>query len=151
MEVKIKRIFFILLFFYCAFFVFGSLFSPIMATIGQYDISAKLTSLYMFSCHQQPDRSFWIFGYPVALCSRCLGVYISVLFSSLLVVCNKFRLNKRLLTGFIVLSFVDIFVNCGIGIRAYNTGNITRFVIGMLMGVIIVFFINKIFSLLERN
>jgi len=27
-------------------------------------------------CHQRPERSFWIFGIPVAVCARCLGIYL---------------------------------------------------------------------------
>jgi len=27
-------------------------------------------------CHQRPERSFWIFGAPVAVCARCLGIYV---------------------------------------------------------------------------
>jgi uncharacterized membrane protein len=27
-------------------------------------------------CHQRPERSFWIFGGTVAVCSRCLGIYL---------------------------------------------------------------------------
>ncbi len=27
-------------------------------------------------CHQRPERSFWIFGDSVAVCSRCLGIYL---------------------------------------------------------------------------
>ena len=26
-------------------------------------------------CHQIPDRSFWLNGQPMAVCSRCLGIY----------------------------------------------------------------------------
>src|ERR1700759_4044801 len=26
-------------------------------------------------CHQRPERSFWIFGTPLAVCARCLGIY----------------------------------------------------------------------------
>lgn len=27
-------------------------------------------------CHQRAERCFWIFGAPVAVCARCLGIYI---------------------------------------------------------------------------
>ena len=27
-------------------------------------------------CHQEPARSFWLAGAPVAVCARCLGIYL---------------------------------------------------------------------------
>lgn len=27
-------------------------------------------------CHQRPERSFFLFGAPVAICARCLGIYL---------------------------------------------------------------------------
>ncbi|MGH9669579.1 MAG: DUF2085 domain-containing protein [Terriglobales bacterium] len=39
---------------------------------------AALAIFWFFSpvCHQDPARSFWIFGAPVAVCARCLGIYL---------------------------------------------------------------------------
>jgi uncharacterized membrane protein len=31
--------------------------------------------LFQGLCHQIPDRSFWIQGQPMAVCSRCFGIY----------------------------------------------------------------------------
>lgn len=31
--------------------------------------------LFRGLCHQIPDRSFWINGQPMAVCSRCAGIY----------------------------------------------------------------------------
>lgn len=27
-------------------------------------------------CHQDPARSFWVWGVPVAVCARCFGIYL---------------------------------------------------------------------------
>ncbi|HYX70804.1 MAG TPA: DUF2085 domain-containing protein [Terriglobales bacterium] len=27
-------------------------------------------------CHQEAERSFWLWGAPVAVCARCLGIYL---------------------------------------------------------------------------
>lgn len=37
-----------------------------------------LAIFWFFSpvCHQDPARSFWILGAPVAVCARCLGIYL---------------------------------------------------------------------------
>ena len=38
--------------------------------------SPLIHSLFRPLCHQQPGRSFWIAGAPMAACARCLGIYI---------------------------------------------------------------------------
>ena len=38
--------------------------------------SPLIDALFRPLCHQQPGRSFWIAGAPMAVCARCLGVYI---------------------------------------------------------------------------
>ncbi len=35
-----------------------------------------VTLFFSFACHQDPTRSFWIAGAPVAVCARCLGIYL---------------------------------------------------------------------------
>ncbi len=34
-----------------------------------------ITQFFSFACHQDPARSLWIAGAPVAVCARCLGTY----------------------------------------------------------------------------
>lgn len=44
---------------------------PVLAwAIGQF---------FSFVCHQDPARSFWIAGAPVAVCARCLGIYVGAM------------------------------------------------------------------------
>ncbi len=66
-----------------------------MTCLTKYDLSAKLTSLFIYSCHQQPDRSFWLLGYPIALCCRCLGFYLGVAISTIVALIGKFNLKLR--------------------------------------------------------
>ncbi len=35
-----------------------------------------ITQFFAFTCHQDPARSFWLAGAPVAVCARCLGIYL---------------------------------------------------------------------------
>ena len=50
--------------------------APFLST-GGYSLSV-LAIFWFFSpvCHQDPARSFWILGAPVAVCARCLGIYL---------------------------------------------------------------------------
>lgn len=105
----------------------------------------------MYSCHQQPDRSFWILGYPIALCARCLGVYVGTIISSFLILMNKIKINKKNVIILLSIISIDIFINYGLGIRTHNTGNITRFTIGLIMGILIAYGINKIIEFKRRE
>ena len=39
-------------------------------------IGLALQRGFALVCHQRPERSLWIFGGSVAICSRCLGIYL---------------------------------------------------------------------------
>jgi uncharacterized membrane protein len=40
--------------------------------------------LFSFVCHQQPERSLWLAGAPLAVCARCAGVYFGAFLGLLL-------------------------------------------------------------------
>jgi uncharacterized membrane protein len=50
--------------------------APYLA-LGSYGAFTILIFLFFSPvCHQDPARSFWLFGAPVAVCARCLGIYL---------------------------------------------------------------------------
>lgn len=141
-----------LFFIYSAFFFIGSTLAPVLAHFRFYEISAILTSTYMFSCHQQPDRSFWILGYPAALCARCTGFYLGVMAASAVRFFKTLRLNFRIYIILLVLITTDIVLNL---VLHTNTGNITRFFTGLSMGFLFIqllcFIANYILNKKEKN
>lgn len=68
-------------------------------------------------CHQDPARSFWIGSQPMAVCSRCYGIYLAFGFSWFLIPLAQFIPQKihatagRLLVLVIVLNVVDVVGN----------------------------------------
>ncbi len=148
MIIRFKKLFFILLFLYSSFFVFGSTLAPFMAHIEKYDLSAHLTFLYIYSCHQQPDRSFWIFNYPIAICARCYGVYMATMIGSIFACFEKLKINNKIIFVLILVSCMDLLINLGMGFRAFNTGNITRFIVGVFIGIIIICCVDKVFKII---
>ena len=146
MKKKFKIVLYFVLCLYSAFFFIGSTLAPILAHFKYYDLSAILTSLYIYSCHQEPDRCFWIFGYPVALCCRCLGFYIGVFITGLIDIFDKLHINLKIFIILFLITVIDIVINYGFGIRHLNTGNITRFIIGLIMGLLFIVFISHLFK-----
>ncbi|MDP9269120.1 MAG: DUF2085 domain-containing protein [Acidobacteriota bacterium] len=48
--------------------------APLLATSPLLNISIR--NFFSIVCHQDAARSFWIAGAPMAVCVRCLGVYL---------------------------------------------------------------------------
>lgn len=147
---SIRKIILLMFCLYSVFFFAGSTLAPVMAHFKYYDLSAILTATYMFSCHQQPDRSFWILGYPTALCCRCYGFYLGVIISGIVALFDKLKISRKLFIIIFMLCFIDIIINCGLG-KAVNTGNITRFIIGILMGTLFITGLDCILKFKRRN
>lgn len=47
-------------------------------------LSGFLYAVFSPTCHQTPSRCFYAFGYPLAVCARCLGVYSGFLLGMLI-------------------------------------------------------------------
>lgn len=133
---------------YSLFFVIGSTLAPITAHFGLYDLSGKLTATYMYSCHQQPTKSFWLMGYPIALCARCYGFYIGVVISTILALFNKFRINLKTFFIILLLVIIDLFINY---ILKHTTGIYLRFTTGLFMGTIFTITISYISNIKNKG
>ena len=135
---------------YSIFLILRSTSAPIMAYLHKYDLSAQLTSLYMFSCHQQPDRSFWIFNYPIAICCRCYGFYLGIIISSLLMLLiENLKINIKTIITMSVIILVDLAINYFK--QNVNTGNFVRFTVGLMMGMIFIIIIDQILTIKRRK
>lgn len=64
-------------------------------------------------CHQQPDRSFSLWGYPFAVCARCTGLYLGF-WIGLITIPNLKRVHDiiarrpRILILFAVPMLIDV-------------------------------------------
>lgn len=89
-------------------------------------------------CHQNSDRSYFIGGAKMAVCSRCIGIYSSFLLGVLIMpLIPRFFLviNRKILQLIIVaivINFLDVLGN-GIGIWT-NTLH-SRFFLGAFFGL----------------
>ena len=50
--------------------------TPYFLTGGVPLLGLTLERGFAIVCHQRPERSFFLFGSTVAVCSRCLGIYL---------------------------------------------------------------------------
>jgi uncharacterized membrane protein len=71
-------------------FVAAVVAAPYFLTHGFLAVGLALERGFAVVCHQRPERSFWIFGGSVAVCSRCLGIYLGAAVGLL------FRTSRRI-------------------------------------------------------
>jgi uncharacterized membrane protein len=60
------------------------LLAPVAMARDQPGVAVLLRAAFAAVCHQLPDRSFLLLGEPVAVCHRCLGLYVGGLAGLLL-------------------------------------------------------------------
>lgn len=60
---------------YACYFLLGSFAAPLFVHNHQAEMADYVYGVFSSSCQQQPSRTFWLLGYPMALCARCTGIY----------------------------------------------------------------------------
>lgn len=93
----------------------------------------------MFSdlCHQSPERSFWLNGQPMAVCSRCIGIYAGFAFGWILLpvlALSTFTQNwpmKKGALAVVILNFIDIIGNI---LNLWENTLVSRLVLGSAIG-----------------
>lgn len=89
-------------------------------------------------CHQDPQRSFWVSGSPMAVCSRCFGIYSAVLAGWLFfpMVPNILKYidgyKRWLLLGVLLINFLDALGNF---MGLWQNTLLSRFLLGSLIGL----------------
>ncbi len=93
-------------------------------------------------CHQLSERCFFIFGYPLAVCTRCLGIYAGCLLGMILFpiirgFADTLIPKIRLFILFTSPISIDTFGNF---FSIWKTTPWLRFTIGFIWGVILPFY-----------
>lgn len=110
-----------------------SLVAPIRQAIGGFPDGESVYRWLSLICHQLPSKSFWIFGFPCGLCSRCLAGYLGVAVAALLVFRPQ-QYSKRVLLGGTLLlpAMLDVAIQ---GATNYESANLTRALTGFFGGI----------------
>ena len=88
-------------------------------------------------CHQVPERSFWMAGQPMAVCSRCFGIYTSFLGVWMVLPLISFTnikrgtFTKKILIAAIIINLTDVVGNM---LEFWQNTLISRMVLGALIG-----------------
>jgi len=110
-------------------FVAAVVAAPFLLTHGFLALGLALERGFAIVCHQRPERSFWMFGAEVAVCARCLGIYLGVAIGLL------FRTSRRIALPLLIAAAALNLLDATSELMGLH-GNwlATRFVFGMLLG-----------------
>jgi uncharacterized membrane protein len=81
-------------------------------------------------CHQQAERSFFVFGGSVAVCARCLGIYCGAAVGMLMRVSR--RIAWRWLMAAVAINAIDRAAELG---GLHSNWMLLRFVLGIAVGM----------------
>ena len=112
-------------------------------------ISDQCYHVFSLLCHQKPERSFYMWGYPLAVCARCTFFYVGILFGMLL---YPLRFGKGVSFKVVLIFGAPLILDGVSQLFFRESTNEIRAVTGFLLGVIIPFYVMpKFFVALEQN
>src|SRR4030095_6343895 len=117
--------------------------APLFAANGHITVAQNIYHLFSFLCHQLPERSFFVSGHKLAVCSRCTGIYSGATLTLLLYpLVKSLRVShtphrKWLIAAAIPLAIDFLLTFLGI----WENTHTTRFVTGFILGSVVVFYV----------
>lgn len=108
---------------------FAALSVPYLLTHNSALVGFALQHAFSLVCHQRPERSIWIFGAPIAVCARCLGIYVGAALGFLR------RTSRRIAFQLLIvaagLSLLDWFTEA---VGLHGNCVTARFIFGLALG-----------------
>jgi uncharacterized membrane protein len=133
--------------------VFAIVLAPFALKNGLFGLSSPIYTFFSYICHQQPERSLHFEGHPLAVCSRCFGVYFG-LFAGLSVYPSwrKIEEVEPLARFWLFLSIVPIGIDWSLSVFGiWENTHLSRFITGLILGVACATFIIPALVEIKRN
>lgn len=111
--------------------------APVGYALGFTGPASAIFRMYRFACDQIPSHSFFIGGYQICLCARCLAIYSSLLLGGLLLAyLRKRRPVKALAVWTWVLLALPMALDGGTQFFGWReSNNALRVLTGLLFGL----------------
>jgi len=115
--------------------------APYLKSLDQ-PLNAFIYSIFAPICHQRLSRCFSFYGYPLAVCTRCLGIYFGFFLGTLFFPMKRgfkvLRPPKNKI--FFILSSPIVIDTSGNFLNLWQTSDWLRFVIGSIWGIILPYY-----------
>ncbi|SRR6266508_4665206 len=112
---------------------------PSLAATGHFFLSALVYVVFSPICHQMPGRSFELLGFPWAVCHRCSGIYLGVLFAAVFYTAIPHRLTSHdMRRHWVVAAMAPLIIDVGLtAAGVWNNVPLSRLGTGFLFGAMI--------------
>lgn len=117
--------------------------APLAAASGHSEIAEGIYRGFGIFCHQRPDRSYFIEGHKLAVCSRCTGLYAGFAFTLLIYpLLRSLRSAATPPRRVLFLAAVPLLVDFSLTFFGiWENTHTSRLVTGALLGSVTVFYI----------
>lgn len=117
--------------------------APLALSNGRPMFGLIIYQAFSYVCHQIPQRSLFIAGHPLAVCSRCAGIYVgfavATLFYPLLRSLRDVEIPQR---KWLFMGALPLALDFSLGfLGIWQNTHLSRFATGTLLGVVAVFYV----------
>jgi Predicted membrane protein len=117
--------------------------APVAAASGHSEIADGVYRGFGIFCHQRPDRSYFIEGHKLAVCSRCTGLYAGFAFT--LLIYPLLRSLRSVTTPprkVLFLAALPLLVDFSLTFfGVWENTHTSRLLTGVLLGSVVVFYV----------
>jgi uncharacterized membrane protein len=111
--------------------------APILASNSHYAAAAVFYFSFSCICHQIQERSFIVFGFPLAVCHRCFGIYLGLLLGAVFN-CRFIHRSPQSRRGWVLIACMPLLLDFLAPYLGLWTGtHYSRFITGLLFGILI--------------
>jgi uncharacterized membrane protein len=117
--------------------------APLAAAGGHGELAQVIYRAFAVLCHQRPDRSYFIDGHKLAVCSRCTGLYAGFAFTLLLYpLIRSLRTTTTPPRSWLLLAAVPLGIDFSLTyFGIWENTHTSRLLTGALLGSVAVFYV----------
>ena len=133
--------------------VFAIVLAPVALENGWFGLSSPIYGFFSYACHQMPERSLHFDGHPLAVCSRCFGVYFGLLAGlAVYPLWRRIEEVEPLARFWLFLSLIPVGIDWSLTVFGlWENTHASRFVTGLILGVACATFIVPALVEIKRN
>jgi uncharacterized membrane protein len=117
--------------------------APLAAASGHSDVALGIYRAFGAVCHQLPERSYFIDGHKLAVCSRCTGIYFGFGFALLLYpLIRSLRRIDMPARKWLLLAVLPLAIDFSLTLFGiWENTHTSRLLTGALLGSVAVFYV----------